>query len=341
MLQAQRRFLTSEWWEYRLNELRGFTNKDVSNRTDLFWGLHTGQYSGSHIMLGFSAEGSWSGFMNNLPAASMRPGGGAVGVHFVVEYQYSGLLFQTGLGINYQRVFNNISDTCFYHYNMHDTWEGIKDVEFILKHDFYHRQDMAQQVYGQLPLYLGHYILGPTGVGYWLVGFHLNYAFWGNTRQKLEGSTMAQYEAYLGIWREMDNHGYRKDVPIERKGEQLKLKFDVMAHGEIGYEYLPYQPSYKRYTTTQLDVRLRFAGFVDVGILNINPRTDKVFYETPMETIYDFPTYRMDHVFSTKDAKDFWLRNLFVGVRLTVLFGLKPPEKCILCDPWLRYRVNR
>lgn len=333
---AQRRFMTHERPEYLLEKLAGFSFKDEEGKTDLFWGLHASQYVGSHHLFGFSLEGSWSTYINNMPIASVHPGGGAVGVHFVYEYQYSGLLFQTGFGLNFQQVYNKVRDTTMYHYNMHDTWEYIEDAEFILRHKFYERVDMSRNVYAQLPLYFGNYLLGHYGVGYWLAGFHLNCAFWGETRQKLYGSTMALYEPFLGVWHEMDNHGYRRNVPIERKGERLKLKFDIMAHFEMGYEYSTYRGphNYRSLPGDRIDCRLRFAGFIDFGMLNICPHTSKDLCTVPLETIYDFPTYRVDHVFSSRDAKAFWMRNLFVGFRFTLLVGLPFKEHCILCDPW-------
>lgn len=328
--------MTNERWEYRLEELAGFSQKEMDQRTDAFWGLHASQYVGAHHLFGFSMQGAWSAFTNNMPSAKMMPGGGMAGFNFVYEYQYSGFLIQTGLGVYFQLVYNDIMDTSFYHTDMHDKWETVKPAEFILRHEFYKRRDMSRNVYGQIPIYAGHYILGPGGVGYWLAGFHLDYAFWGETRQKLIGTTKAKYEPYLGIWHEMDNHGYRKDVPIERRGERLKLKFDVMLHGEMGYEYTTYRGphNYRIVPGDRIDCRLRFAAFVDFGLLNICPMTDNTYYGTPMETIYDFPTYQMDHVFSTKDAKAFWVRNLHVGIRITVLFGIPRTEWCILCDPW-------
>ena len=45
----------------------------------------------------------------------------------------------------------------------------------------------------------------------------------------------------------------------------------------------------------------------------------------------------MNHAFSTKDAQKGWMRNIFVGVRLTVLFGLPAQQKCILCDTKHKY----
>lgn len=335
-LQAQKRYSVSEQPEYQLAEKSEFSTKDVENKTDALFGLHASLYSGSHHLIGASVEGSWSSFFSSMPSAHITPGGGGIGLHFLYEYQYSGFILQTGFGAAYQRVFTNVADTSIYHEHMQDTWSGINPVEFTLKHRFTDRQDMSQQAYGQIPLYLGHYIFGSSGIGYFLAGVHANFAFWGTTAQRMTGTTTGLYERYVGIWEEMDNHGFRKDVPIERTGSQLKLKFDVLAHAEMGYEYNTRQAvkDYRVRPSDRLDCRIRVAGFVDCGILNICPNTNNVFYGIPSETIYDFSTYRMDHIFSTQEAKAFWMRNLFVGVRFTVLFGFQPAERCILCDPW-------
>ena len=216
------------------------------------------------------------------------------------------------------------------------TWSGVSTRKFDLRHTFFDRRDQAQQLYGRIPLYVGHYIFGGQGIAYFLAGFHAQYAFWGNTKQRLTGSTAGKYHDFVGVWDEMDNHGFRKNVPIERKGDQLKLKFDLMAHAEVGYEYNTQQAAkdYRVRPSDRIDCRLRFAGYIDFGILNICPETKKELYGVPEATIYDFPTYRMDHVFSTSDAARYWMRNLSVGIRFTVLFGFRPAERCILCDPW-------
>lgn len=333
---SQRRYSIAEQWEYSLAELSGFSSKDVNNSTDVLFGLHASQYTGSHHLIGFSIDGGWSAFTTTMPRVSCRPGGGTIGARFLYEYQYSGILFQLGAGFAYQRVFNDLADTVFYHPNMRDTWSSVNNREFTLKHAFYDRRDMAQQLYVSVPVYIGHYIPGPKGIGYILAGFNCNYALWGNTEQHLTGTTTGLYEYYVGIWREMDNHGFRKDVPIERTGGKLNLKFDLQAHLEGGYEYTSQQNphSYRVLPMDRMDIRLRVAAFIDYGILNISPEGRNVLYGLPMETIYDFPTYRMDHVFSTADARPYWLRNLNVGIRFTVLFGFQGKERCILCDPW-------
>lgn len=333
---SQRRFEVSEDEEYYLDNLYGFTFKDKKDKVDAFWGLHASQYVGAHHLFGFSAEGAWSSYFSNWKPSLIRPGGGAVGAHFLYEFQYSGLLVQTGMGINFQQVHTNVWDTCIYHYGMHDKWDEIENAEVTLKHIFTNRQDISRNVYMQVPIYIGQYLFSSAGVWYYLAGFHFSYAHWGDTRQKATGTIMARYEPFLGVWHEMDNHGYRMDVPIEQKGERLKLKFDVMAHAEFGYEYTTFNNGRVYYSKPgdRIDCRMRFAMFCDISMPNICPGTNNVIYGLPEESIYDFPTYQMDHVFSSKDAKAYEMRNLYVGIRLTVLFGLPWKEKCILCDPW-------
>lgn len=335
-IQAQRRYSISERREYDLAGKSGFSTKDVEGKTDVLFGLHSSEYGGVHHMIGLSVEGAWSSMVTNMPLVQLTPGGGSAGLHLLYEFQFNGLLVQTGLGVGFQRVYNTIGDTAIYHPDILYTWSGSTPTLITLKHQFAERQDMAQQAYGQLPLYIGHYFFGARGIGYFLAGVHAQYAFWGTTKQTLTGSTSGKFEKYIGVWQQMDNHGFRQDVPIERTGKQLQLKVDVLAHAELGYEYNTRQSSkrYRRRPSDRMDGRLRVSGFAEFGILNICPNTQGVFYGTPEETIFDFPTYQMDHVFSTQDAAKFWVRNLNAGIRVSFLFGFQPKERCILCDTW-------
>lgn len=337
LLWAQRRYSVSDKWEYQLANLSGFTATNVNSKTDILNGLHAGLYTGAHHLLGVSVEGSWTSMVSSMPATKVAPGGVSGGLHLLYEYQNSGFIIQTGIGINYQQVTVGVGDTTIYHENMLDTWSNIKPVEFTLKHRFEQRFDQSAQAYGQLPLYIGHYILSPIGIGYALVGVQANYVVWKDqTHTSAIGSTSGLYERYVGIWEEMDNHGFRKDVPIERTGAPLKLKLDLLAHAEMGYEFSTFRSAsnYKTRPGDRLDCRIRLGAFVDFGILNICPNTHNALYTIPESTIYDFPTYQMEHIFSTTDAGRFWVRNLYTGLRMTVLFGFQEKEHCILCDTW-------
>lgn len=282
-------------------------------------GLYASHYSGTHHLVGFSAEGGWSTFLTNMPQAHITPRGGEGGLHMLYEYQHSGFLIQTGIGFAYQRVNTAMADSTIYHTNMHDG-----DLVFTLKHQFTGRNDMAQQLYGRVPFYLGHYFFGPQGIGYFLAGVQAGYAFWGSTKQKAIGTTTGYYEKFVSVMEEMDNHGFRKDVPIERTGGQLKLKLDVLAHAEFGYEYNMQLAGSNNRTSpsNMLDRRIRIAAYADFGILSIMPASSGFIYSLPMATIYDFPTYGMDHLFTSEEAAaNYWLRNLSVGLRVTFLFG--------------------
>jgi len=332
---AQRRYSVSEKREFELSSVRGFSTKDVENQTDVLMGLHASEYSGSHHLVGLSLSGGWSTFLNNMPEAKNTPGGGVMDLYLLYEYHFAGLMVQTGLGISAQRVFTDLNEANIYHENMMDTWSGITPAPFTLKHTFADRRDMAQQLYGRIPLNVGHYFFGSRGIGYFLVGVNAGYAFKGSTATSMIVSTAGKYERYVGIWEEMDNHGFRKDVPLERKGDQLALKFDLAAHAEIGYEYNTRQ-SVKNYRTRpadRLDGRLRVAAYADCSLLNICPSTKGVLYGIPTESIYDFSTYTTDHVFSTEEASKSWLRNLSIGIRVSFLFAFRPKDRCILCNP--------
>jgi hypothetical protein len=80
-------------------------------------------------------------------------------------------------------------------------------------------------------------------------------------------------------------------------------------------------------------MRLRMAAFCDFGILNINPNSRKKMVYPPDESRWDFPTYRLHHAYATEEMTGRYLRNMFVGIKLTCLFGIKRKEKCIICRP--------
>ena len=134
---AQRRYSASTKPEIDLHRQSGFSSRDVENKTDALFGLHASLYSGTHHLIGLSLDGGWSTFFNNMPTVRNTPGGGSVGIHFLYEYQYSGLIVQTGIGLAYQRVYTDLTDTAIYHYNMKDTWSGIQPRLFDLRHIFY------------------------------------------------------------------------------------------------------------------------------------------------------------------------------------------------------------
>jgi hypothetical protein len=164
----------------------------------------------------------------------------------------------------------------------------------------------------------------------------------------------------MGVFEEMDNHGFRKDVPLSADGGKLPIRLgktgvenlDIIGHLEGGYEFNTYEviQQYRTSKADNLDCRMRIAAFIDISLPNISPNgtnklydlnineaeTDPAKIEAQQRGLYDFHTFKMNHVFTTDVANgnQLWVRNLTVGVRFTVLFSLKAQQRCILCDPW-------
>ena len=323
--------------------------KDLINRN----GLRTGQYSGERHLVGAYLESGYSAFVSPCPHTTIAPGGYGIGGGLVYEYEANDFLVQVGVGIKLQDVKTNVMDTTFTKYHTADAWTNsmyhrygdwnnqLDTFYYDLQYDFYDRQDHSRMVYAQVPILLGQQIMGRRGVGYYLAGVKLGYGIQGSTDVRATGTTTGHYDRYIGIFHEMDNHGLRKDVPIERHGKRLDIKFDLLAHAEIGYEYGIYSPT-KGWrgakATKPFDMRLRFAAYCDMSLLSINPRTDLPMVVPPDESRWDFPTYRLSHVYSTNEIANLPLRNMFVGVKLTALFGIKQTEKCRICGV---YRTER
>jgi len=348
---GQRRYSTSDRRERSLAKVRGFSTRDVDNKTDAFLGLHASLYDGAHHLVGFSIDGGWSTFFNNVPGLRMTPGGGAASAKLLYEYQFGHLFIQTGLGVGYQNVTTPVTDSLvskdariFYH-DMIDPLDGAK---FRMKHVFDHRVDNAEQYYAQLPVNLGYYIVGTGGIGFVMLGVQVNYAFMGRTTMKANCTSSADFEKYMGIFEEIDRHGMRKDVPITCSAGQLKTKIDVAGHIEGGYEFNTFQAirEYRVSRSDHVDCRMRFSAFADISLLNTCAKGEVPMYDlnvAPGETnqaklqgLYDFHSFKMNHVLSTEVANsgNLWVRNLTVGLRFTLLFSMQTKEHCILCDPW-------
>lgn len=311
-------------------------------------GLRTGQYTGEHHLIGAYYEGDYTTYLTSSPKVSVTPGGMGHGAGVVYEYQRNSLLLQTGLGLHIQSVTTAVGDTTYTKEHVADAWTNQMvhqygawagkedDFYYDLEYIFRDRQDFSRMTYVQVPLYMGQQFPLRSGVCYYLLGAKFSYAWRGYTEVHALGSTQGHYDRYIGTFYEMDNHGLRRDVPIDRVAQpKLKLDWDVLAHAEVGYEWGIYSPTqgWRGQRSLQpLDLRFRIAAFADASLRNINPNTHLDLCTAPDESKWDFPTYRFSHVCGSELMQGAQMRNLFAGVKVTVLFGIKGREHCILCD---------
>ena len=301
------------------------------------YGLRSSKYDGVYHMVGAYVEGSYSAFIHNVEDYQCKPGGYGLGAGINYAYQNGRLLVQTGLGIRWQEMKGTVSDKIgkvqYYFPHLYDT----QGTEFNLQYDFFSRTDISRHFYLTLPIMVGGYIYKSW---YILGGLKAQLQLAGSTKITAVGSTTATYERYIDILEEMDNHGYRKNVPLEREGKKLDLGIDVMACLEMGYEWSLVKKVVRvRSDIDRYDYRLRLAAFCDFGILNICPSIsqksaeglDVALYGIPSATRYDFATYTMNHVLMTPNASSKQVRNMFVGVRFTFLFGYRTKDRCLMC----------
>lgn len=303
-------------------------SRKSDRRISTYKGLRTSQYAGQHHLVGLYVDGAYSSFLHHSPVSDLRPGGWGTGAGLVYEYQNTRFYLQTGVGVRWQDVYTSVADTVFYRYQVPDAQSGIDGVFMDLQYDFHNRTDRTRNLSVQVPLLFGVNFSG----GYCMAGVKLNYALIGDTRINALGTTRARYDRYMGTWEEMDNHGYRKDVPLSRMGARVPYKFDVMASAEVGYEFTAGMFRQSFHPSSQGDVRFRIGAFVDCGMLSITPAaTDRLLYQIPDNALFDFPDYQLNHVFTTDAAQGLSLHNFFVGLRFTVLYSFQGKEECLFC----------
>lgn len=291
-------------------------------------GLRTGQNSDVHHLFGAYGIGTYSAFPSSMPNVSMRPGGYAYGGGICYEYQSSYFKFQIGAGVAWQEVKNTIADSSF-------SDNGVIDARgypYTLYYDFKQRKDQAWNLHAQVPVLFG----AGLRYAYFLAGFTFDYTLpVGGTKVTAVGTTSGTYPQYLGYYVEMDNHGMRKDVPLQQYGDYLRLKFDVLATLEIGTEWgkvieAPWKPN--RIGSRGKEVRLRAALFAQYGLCDIMPTESEKMLDIPSAYKWDFPEFRMHHAFMTKDANYRKLHNFYAGIKVTVLIGFFTDTSCRLCD---------
>lgn len=302
-------------------------------------GLLTSQYDGVHHLVGMYADGAYSFFLNNVPSYHTNPGGYSVGFGFLYAYQHGPMLVQVGLGARWQDITDSVAPQ---HWTRGDY--DSNGVPFTLHYSFTNRLDRTRNIYFSLPVSMGGYF-GPF---YALGGIKLNLQVWGDSHMKSTGSTYADYidgagnNIFIGPIYQMDNHGLRKDVDIANDGKRVNLSADILATAEIGYE-IPLsnkgRPSYRK--NREQDMRIRIGLFAEIGVLNICPKKDNSLFDIPESTRYDFPTFTMNHMFSSSAASGYSIHSFFAGLRVSYFFfGYQSKEKCLLCgsrgfqSPW-------
>ncbi|MGN1239869.1 MAG: hypothetical protein ACI4TV_03230 [Paludibacteraceae bacterium] len=294
-------------------------------------GLRTGQYTGTHHLIGFYLDGMYSTFMQSIPQIASVPVGSGFGGGLMYQYQRNSFVLNIGLGVRWQDVRLQVRDTAFTKYNVADSWTNQYDtLHYNLTYSFADRQDRSKSLYLQLPILAGQSFGTPSGAFYYLAGIKLSALLTGETSVRVTGTTTGEYDRYMGIFQEMDNHGLRKNVEMSREGSKLSMKADLQASFECGYEWA--SPERKGYRTEDAhDWRLRIGVFADLGLINVNRSKDKLLIDIPADYMYDFSEYNFNHILTTTTTIPHTAHNCFVGIKFTILYGFQAKEECVIC----------
>lgn len=276
-------------------------------------GLMTGTYVGQHHVVGTSFDMGYSRYLYDITGVAPSPGGYTAGWGMTYMYQNTRFILQTGAALRWQTV----RDTMGLWTRIDNTFD-TQGMAYRLRYDFYSRSDLSRNIYVEIPLQFGAYIYAGL---YATAGLKARMQIYGFNRSKAVGTTRAYYDRYIGLWEQMDTHGYQKDVPFANTSKGLKLGFDLSFTSELGYEFrLPDDNRATNRRKDNTDRRVRLAAFADVSILNIRPSSTEPVYTIPEQTRYDFPSFVMQHPLQSEWAYDKAVRNIFAGVKVTYFF---------------------
>ena len=309
-------------------ELLGGGGTNFSDRKKDQNGLLTGTHSEVRHLFGIYTEGAYSTTLFTNPDICTAPLGYAYGGGFCYDFQYYYFKMQIGLGIKMQNLTTHVNDITIHDDHVSDAW----GYPYNLKYDFKDRIEHSNNAHLQIPLLLGS---GHKNL-YALAGVKINLNLNSSTHINTIGTTTGTYDQFSGIFEEMDNHGLRKNVPIDFYDKRNLSAFDIMASLEIGGEWgTKYRPIVSRYRPAseplhELEWRVRIAAFVDFGLLTPKYSNPNIV-EIPTDTKWDFCTFKMNNILSSNTPHNAHLHNFYAGIKLTVFIGSLHYVTCVIC----------
>lgn len=283
----------------------------------------------THNLIGIYADGSWSAMLSSqkelAPGLTVQPGrnGYGLSIGFDYEYEWEHLLLNTGIGFRWQQSETRVSDQ--------HTSLPLVDIQGY-KMDFHYqmrlRSDLSRLGYMQIPLMVG----AMYDHLYFMGGVKLNVAMVGITAQSTRITTYSEYDRYSAPIINTDQHGNQTDVLVDDRNLRLSIRPDLALSAEIGLNFGTYNPAETGYGAFRRpDTRFRLGLFVDYGLIGLKPSATNVLYSLP-DNFYDLRRMELPHVYSTTMAQDARLTNLYVGVKLTVLWGVNRSFYCATCE---------
>ena len=296
------------WAQTRINgepSMRGlssrhFTSRDIKRQRDSR-GLFHSKETGEQHTFGFYGIGAYSNIFGGPDILKAKPGGYDGRFGMVYEYRQGLLMIQTGIGVSFREIRNNVGDMRF----------------------------TLMQLHGQIPLLAGMHMYGFYIMG----GLTFTFPFLQETTAEMNVTSRGSYDRYYGMegeWMEMDNHGYRELVPIKKRNDHTDKRFDVLFTLETGYDW-----------TGRNGTHLRVGAYADLGLFNFSTRSAEPSIYFPYVSKWDFATFQTKPVWFSDAIGNYYLHNFSAGLKFTILFTFPGREKCVMCGLRDRNRKYR
>lgn len=314
---------------------RHFTSRDIKRQRDSR-GLFHSKETGEQHTFGFYAVGAYSNIFGGPDILKAKPGGYDGRFGMVYEYRQGLLMIQTGIGVSFREIRNNVGNMRFTNTDLvrfDPLWERVIDSWGTplssLTYTVSSRQDYLMQLHGQIPLLAGMHTYGYYIMG----GLTFTFPFLQETKTEMNVTSRGSYDRYYGMgddteWMEMDNHGYREQVPLKNRNDATDKRFDVLLTLETGYDW-----------TGRNGTHLRVGGYADFGLFNFSTQSAEPSIYFPYVSKWDFATFRTRQIWFSDAMGNYYLHNFSAGVKFTILFTFPGREKCVMCG--LRDRNRR
>ncbi|MBR1630346.1 MAG: outer membrane beta-barrel protein [Paludibacteraceae bacterium] len=282
------------------------------------------QDRGSHHSIGLWGAAGYSGLMSDVDSTSLGLGYGAsAGVMY--EFQKHHFIINLGVGFQWQDAGTKLDDIASDVPNQRDDQNDM----YTLRYRFKDRTDRSRSGSLQVPLMLG----AQFGGFYFLAGAKANLQLMSSSKTKADVTTMGVYDQFVKPFIDMDNHGFRSNVPVKSSGDGLKFNTDISASVELGWVLGARGGSETGFDAPKTGkIRYRLGVYADYGLMNIHQNESLPIIELPAGN--NIGDIKMNHIFATNFAKDKSVVPINVGVKFTVLFGLPHRGTCIRCDDY-------
>lgn len=231
--------------------------------------------------------------------------GAQVGVGTVYQYHYNRFLLQTGITIS-ESYKQTVVDSQHVAVKMRDT-EGI---DFIYRGEVYNRRDQMLTTELSIPLMLGVKLK----YFYALAGVRFIYPLAGVSFSNALLTTKGDYgNRYYEMLENMPQHGYFTALSIDVEPEKIALPMNVNVCAEFGYS-----KSIGKKMEDKKPFILQAGAFVECNVLNGLKNVTNSLMDVDCSR---YMQVTMHHIYSTLPRQTHFMRQLSIGVRVTLLFS--------------------